>query len=365
MIRNIIVSIFIIVFCVFLLYFLVYPTKLQTKPKIKIGIIATIIPSPTIEVDPAINKLTLNSIFVNKPNLQNYPTEHLTTIAVTGDFIPARSVNYQAQKYSDFLWSTKGVKDYFVNSDIVFVNLEAPIFNNCPTTNEGFIFCGKSEHIRALKQINTTIVNLANNHLDNYGVTGYANTKDILSKNNIVTTGDTLQIIEKNNTKFAFLGYNDIGYTPNYLYKADLYKIKKDILQAKNAADIVIVQLHFGSEYNNFPDNQQVILARNAIDFGADLVVGNHPHSVQPVEIYKSKIIMYAHGNFVFDQMWSEQTKEGVIGFYTFYKKTLVKVEFKPIYITNYGKAEIPNSTTGAQIIKKLKTSSYTWKSKK
>lgn len=74
---------------------------------------------------------------------------------------------------------------------------------------------------------------------------------------------------------------------------------------------------------------------------------------------------MYAHGNFVFDQMWSEQTKEGVIGFYTFYKKTLVKVEFKPIYITNYGKAEIPNSTTGAQIIKKLKTSSYTWKSKK
>lgn len=133
MIRNIIVSIFIIVFCVFLLYFLVYPTKLQTKPKIKIGIIATIIPSPTIEVEPAINKLTLNSIFVNKPNLQNYPTEHLTTIAVTGDFIPARSVNYQAQKYSDFLWSTEGVKDYFVNSDIVFVNLEAPIFNNCPT----------------------------------------------------------------------------------------------------------------------------------------------------------------------------------------------------------------------------------------
>lgn len=365
MVKNIIFLLFIFLFCSFLVYFFVYSTNLQIKhkPNIKIVSVTNISPTPT-PTEPTITPLTLDSIFKGRDEAHPLDKNNLVTIAVTGDFIPSRSVNYQTLKYNNFLWSVEEIKSYFTRADIVFVNLEAPIFANCPVTNEGFVFCGEEKHVNALTSINTTIVNLSNNHLSNYGEEGYTKTKEILQDNNIQTIGDKLTIIEKKGIKFAFLGYNDIGYTPNYLYKVDLDKIKNDILQAKNTADIVIVQFHFGSEYADFPDRQQVKIAQSAIDFGADLVVGNHPHSIQPVEIYKDKVIMYAHGNFVFDQMWSEQTKQGVVGFYTFYKKTLVKVEFKPVYITDYGKATIPNNTTGTEIINKLKTNSYTWKIK-
>ena len=79
------------------------------------------------------------------------------------------------------------------------------------------------------------------------------------------------------------------------------------------------------------------ILGHFTIDSGADLVIGNHPHWIQPIEIYKGKLITYAHGNFVFDQEWSLKTKQGVVGKYTFYDNQLVDVEFLPIQIENYG----------------------------
>lgn len=365
MVKNIIFILFIFLFCIFLVYFFVYRTNLQIKrkPNIKIVDITNISPTPTL-TKPTFIPITLDSIFTEPTNISHFDKNNLVTIAVTGDFIPARSVNYQTTKYGNFVWTVEGITNYFTKADIVFVNLETPLFTNCPITNEGFVFCGDVKHTKALKAINTTIVNLSNNHLSNYGEQGYTKTKEILQNNNIQTTGDRLTIIEKKGVKFAFLGYNDIGYTPNYLSKADLDKIKQDILQAKSSADVIIVQFHFGTEYADFPDTQQVTIAQNAIDFGADLVIGNHPHSIQPVEIYKDKVIMYAHGNFVFDQMWSEQTKQGVVGFYTFYKKNLVKVNFKPIYITEYGKAGIPNMEQSLQIINKLKNNSYSWKNR-
>jgi poly-gamma-glutamate synthesis protein (capsule biosynthesis protein) len=83
-----------------------------------------------------------------------------------------------------------------------------------------------------------------------------------------------------------------------------------------------------------------------AIDAGADLVIGNHPHWIQPVELYNGKLITYAHGNFVFDQEWSLETKQGVVGRYTFYDTQLVDVEFLPVLIENYGQ---PHFLMGAE----------------
>ena len=94
------------------------------------------------------------------------------------------------------------------------------------------------------------------------------------------------------------------------------------------------------------------------IDDGADVVIGNHPHWIQPPEIYKGKFIMYAHGNFIFDQMWSENTRKGVVGKYTFYDKKLVDVEFSPVLIENYAQPNFMSDADKKILLDDLKKES-------
>jgi poly-gamma-glutamate synthesis protein (capsule biosynthesis protein) len=117
----------------------------------------------------------------------------------------------------------------------------------------------------------------------------------------------------------------------------------------------VVVSFHWGVEYVTEPTQRQIDLAHLAIDAGADIILGNHPHWVQPVEIYKDKCIIYAHGNFVFDQEWSEETKRGVVGRYTFYEGKLVDVEYLPIRIVDYGQPYFLKGTEAEQIMKHMK----------
>ncbi len=121
--------------------------------------------------------------------------------------------------------------------------------------------------------------------------------------------------------------------------------------------DVLAVALHWGAEYVSLPqrspgiaEDDPVEIAHLAVDAGADLVIGNHPHWVQAVELYKGKFIAYAHGNFIFDQMWSYETRVGVIGRYTFYDDVLVGVEFIPTLIENYAQP-VPMQGAEAQAV--------------
>ena len=98
------------------------------------------------------------------------------------------------------------------------------------------------------------------------------------------------------------------------------------------------------------PDNP-VDIGHLAIDAGADIVIGNHPHWYQPVEIYKGKLITYAHGNFVFDQMWSEETREGVIGTYTFYDRQLIGATWKPTRIYDSGQPRFEDASYDQKVL--------------
>jgi poly-gamma-glutamate synthesis protein (capsule biosynthesis protein) len=113
----------------------------------------------------------------------------------------------------------------------------------------------------------------------------------------------------------------------------------------------VVVTFHWGTEYTSQPSAQTIAIAHDAIDTGADLIIGNHPHWIQPVEIYKGKVITYAHGNFVFDQMWSMETRHGVVGKYTFYNNKIVDVQFIPVQIDNYGQPYVLDGTAKESIL--------------
>lgn len=293
------------------------------------------------ELLPNSSILSIKQIFSDDHNLASkLPANRLRTIIATGDVIPARSVNFQTVQRRNFKWPFLLTANILKQADITFVNLESPLINKCPTTQEGMIFCGDSKHLEGLLYAGVDIVSFANNHLGNFGLEGIKETFSHLNDAGIQTTGSSianLVIKDIRGIKFAFLGFNDIGANQTGISFADDKAIKNGIAQAKKQAAVVIVTFHWGKEYQAQPDERQRYLGHLAIESGADLVIGNHPHWIQPVEIYKGKLITYAHGNFIFDQEWSLKTKQGVVGRYTFMDDKLIDVEFLPVLVENYG----------------------------
>ncbi len=118
--------------------------------------------------------------------------------------------------------------------------------------------------------------------------------------------------------------------TPGILLASDP-TIKDIIMNAKAQSDVLIVSFHFGEEYKTVHNSRQEELAHGAIDSGADMVIGHHPHVIEDVEVYKDKPIVYSLGNFIFDQNFSTNTMRGMLFSATYENSTLVKTEEKII----------------------------------
>lgn len=314
----------------------------------------------------------IEQIFAPNHSLpDNLNREQIIVFLATGDIIPSRSVNFQTTTRQIFNWPYEMVAGGLKNADIIFANLETPLIEKCPVTQEGMVFCGDKKNIEGLKYAGVDVVNLANNHAGNFGKEGVLETVQYLSEAGILATGMTGPVYkDTKGLKFAFLGYNDVGIAGGGLAQTEEEIIKQEIAEAKSKAAIVVVTFHWGIEYMSQPSPRQKELAHLAIDNGADLIIGNHPHWIQPVEIYQKKFITYAHGNFVFDQMWSQKTKEGVVGKYTFYissearnsssayGKSLIDVEFLPIQIDNFGQPHFVEGIQKEKILNEMKQES-------
>jgi poly-gamma-glutamate synthesis protein (capsule biosynthesis protein) len=305
--------------------------------------------------------LSLQSLFHPTYLVPNDPT-HVRTLLVTGDVIPARGVNYFATNRHDFLWPFRPTADYTKNADITYINLESPLFAGCPVVaTETFTFCGDARFIDGLTMMGAKVANLANNHLSNYGAEGITLTDKLLQSHGIQTSGlGPVAVIDVRGIKFGFIGFNGVGRA------IDRDALKAGIAYAHGLADIVVVQFHWGKEYERQPmadphvptPDDPVAIGHDAIDWGADIVIGNHPHWYQGIEIYRGKLITYAHGNFVFDQMWSEETREGVIGTYTFYGKQLVAAKWKAYRIYDYGQPVFMNAPDSATALQTMEAAS-------
>jgi poly-gamma-glutamate capsule biosynthesis protein CapA/YwtB (metallophosphatase superfamily) len=291
-----------------------------------------------------------------------YDPGHVRTLLVTGDVIPARGVNYFATTRHDFLWPFRPTADYTKNADVTYINLESPLFAGCPVDpNSGFTFCGDARFVNGLTLMGAKVVNLANNHTSNYGAQGITLTQQLLEKNGMQTSGlGPVAVVDVRGIKFGFIGFNGVGR------KIDEEAVKEGIARARQLADIVVVQFHWGKEYERQPmpdrgvptPDDPVSIGHESIDWGADIVIGNHPHWYQGVEVYHGKLITYSHGNFVFDQMWSEETREGVIGTYTFYGTQLVSATWKAYRIYDYGQPVFMNVADNATALQTMEAAS-------
>lgn len=320
-------------------------------------------PSPSHPLPQLLHDKDLSHLFTYYPDPQktisHNPNE--VTIIATGDIIPARSVNSITVNRNDFTYPYHNIAPLLETGDITFINLESPLLPGCSPTIEGMIFCGSNRSIEGLTYSGIDIANIANNHAGNYGISGINTTKKILADANIQVSGSGSPVIMKvKGITFGFLGYNSIGAPEAGISWVDTETIKKQITELKQKnVQYIIVSFHWSREYTHDPDSSQRELAHLAIDSGADLIIGNHPHWVQGVERYNKGYITYAHGNTIFDQMWSQETREGVIGLYTVSKAGLIDVKYFPTIIENYSQPRFATETEAKKILDDMKDHSF------
>lgn len=292
-----------------------------------------------------------------------------TTIIAGGDVMLSRWVGVKIREHNDTRYPFKLVGEYMKGADITFVNLEAPFYDKGGYVTEGMVFKSEPETVEGLIYSGVDIVSLANNHIGDRGRDGVLYTIELLRENGIEPVGageNTSEAhrpvyIEANETTFAFLAY--CGIEPHQ-YSAnddrpgsawmDIELMKKDLQSVVENADVVIVSMHMGVEYVSEPTTAQVNFARSAIDGGADVVLGHHPHWVQTTEKYDDGYIIYSLGNLVLDQMWSQKTREGVFAEMTFVGSELKSVEFVPTIIEDYSQPRFANDEEAERILEQM-----------
>ena len=262
-------------------------------------------------------------------------TSTVTFLAV-GDIMLSRNVAAAALTAKDDEFPFRKMADLLKATDFNFGNLESPFApsRGCLLGHDAGIAGGNSLIFGAscdmsvgLQDFNLKILNLANNHAMDQGLNGLIFTKNFLSSSGIENegTGKTLEeawqpaVIEQNGIKICFVGAsysseNDGGKASNnYVARIeDVARLKAAITTAKSECDFAVVTMHAGTEYTRTPNQSQIDFAHAAIDDGADIVIGAHPHWVQTTEKYKGKYIFYSLGNFVFDQNFSQDTSQGL-----------------------------------------------------
>ena len=234
-------------------------------------------------------------------------------ILFVGDIMLDRGVAMYAEKQgTEAIF--RGVVDIFDRADAVVGNLEGTITAETPVAKSGsgiLRFTFDQKFASVLKDAGFTALSLANNHSADFGATGFTATKDILRAVGIkyfggaVNAGELSTRITFPDTTICLVGYHD-------LYTFDQTSAISEIGRLDPECPWVVVVAHWGDEYIHEPNARQIKLAHQFVDAGADLVIGAHPHVVQPMESYRGRMIFYSLGNFVFDQSFSFATMHGL-----------------------------------------------------
>lgn len=191
----------------------------------------------------------------------------------------------------------QNVQPVFAQDDLTIVNMEGTLTEETAREPKQFAFKGDAAYAKILSSGAVEAANLANNHSFDYGKKSYEDTIAALEAEGISSFGyERTAVMDIKGVKVGFAGVYEL---------AKHIDCKQDLLDniaslKEQGAQLIIVSFHWGQEKENIPNNVQVELAHTAIDNGADLVLGHHPHVLQGIEEYKGKNIVYSLGNFCF-----------------------------------------------------------------
>lgn len=228
-----------------------------------------------------------------------------------GDLLLDRYIK-RAIDNNDHDYPLKNLKEFLAGHDLVLANLEGSFTNFKPKpldpNNTSFTFDPKL--VAILNDYGFNILNLANNHVRDFGAEGFTQSQTYLDAANISHFGDYYNegaplIKDVDGVKVAFVAYNEFG-------DDSVDKTVTKVKEVRANVDRVVVYTHWGIEYQTQFSTGQQAKAHQLVDAGADVVLGSHPHVIQPIEIYNNKPIFYSLGNFLFDQIFSENVTHGL-----------------------------------------------------
>ena len=286
------------------------------------------------------------------PRPQTRPAEPAyNRLIFAGDVMLSRGVRRQMLQAHDPALPFRKIAPLLAASDIAFVNLESPFSNRGPYHEGGLIFHASPDAIAGLKLAHIAIASTANNHSRDCGPHGVEYTVNWLLKNGIEPVGTSESperthagvILERHGVRFGFLAYTFDQKNGNWrdlderIAMADPDVLCRDVANMRRRADVVIVSMHHGIEYMPKPSKAQIAFAHAAVDAGASLVVGHHPHVTQPEEEYHGALIFYSLGNFIFDQYQREATQHGEIAQVSFLGRKILAAHLMRVKITPSG----------------------------
>jgi len=250
------------------------------------------------------------------------------TLMAVGDIQLGRTIWAAMVESRDFAFPLAGLAERLREADVAVGNLEAQIFASCPILRRGMRLCAGTRAVEPLVDAGIDVVSVANNHALDFGPGALESSTRTLRANGIRVAGlGRAPIVDTPaGTRFAFLAYSPVN---------ELVPLKRIVGEIRGArargADVVVALVHWGEEYAARPSRSQVDLARFLEREGVDVVIGSHPHVVQPLERSGDAAIAYSLGNCVFDQMWSEETSRGAVASFAFCGGALESAEILPI----------------------------------
>lgn len=226
------------------------------------------------------------------------------TVSVVGDctlgtdetFDYSTSLNAYFDNYGSSYF-LQNVKPIFSADDLTIANFEGTLTESDAREDKTFAFKAPASFAKILTDGNVEAVTTANNHSHDYGEQGFTDTLNALDAEGITHFGyDETAVMDIKGVKVGLVGIYELK---DHMERAQ--QVKDNIAKVKKeGAQLVIVIFHWGNEKEEVPDSNQMALGRLAIDEGADLVCGHHPHVLQGIETYKGKNIVYSLGNFCF-----------------------------------------------------------------
>lgn len=287
----------------------------------------------------------------NKKVNLSYSDNKAAQFTFVGDMMLGRAVKTKSE-LNNYEGIFKDVSYLWKDSQYVSGNVESALLDN----PNDFVKSDKEIHLYAetkvaklLKDNGFTMANLSNNHLGDFGRDGVISTINAVKTAglNYVGAGKNIEdaasydIQEVNGIKVATLSISDIvpkdfsaNRTEPGILSTKYPGYNRLVYEASQEADLVVVNLHWGVEYGVDVSEQQEKIGQALIDAGADVIIGSHPHVLQPVQTYKDGVIFYSMGNFVFDQGWS-RTKDSLVLNYYINENGEGTFEVVPVRIVN------------------------------
>lgn len=262
-----------------------------------------------------------------------FPSDELFTC---GFGVKSMTNENRARLWINNVCNVVGKADYIVG------NLESPLVEDSQAV--GDTFYGNPLFAEVLKDSGINIINIANNHILEHGVGGFDKTLDTIQERGLFVIGrqkdgasEILKIC-KDDTTICIAGFCDERVcsitNPGCYASLNEGGVFSTFERMKALSpDIIIMVFHWGNEYIHFPSLEQRKLAYKLIDEGANLIVGHHPHVIQPYEHYKNGHIIYSLGNFCFDDVQSEHFGQGMLARINIQGKDIHDVSFSGVLV--------------------------------